>query len=455
MIRGMHKVLRGSTLLLLVGDIAILFGSLVLTLLIRYREFPSEEVINQHLAPFVLLFGIWLLTFLIAGLYDRYVVLARKQIPWLILRAQTINILLAAVFFFFLPFGIEPKTNLIIYLVVSTALVALWRLYVFPLTTTEKSITALVIGDSPEAIGIANVLGKNPYFQNTCVYTIGSADVVSREELRESVFRFVNQKGVDMIIADMRDPFIQFLTKDFYAFVFTGQNIHFFNLPAMYEELHHRVPPSLIGEAWFLENITTDAPHYAYDFLKRTIDVVGALILLIPCTIIFPFVYLVIKLYDGGTIIYKSERIGQYNNPIHIYKFRTMTGMDSGTTLDTVHTVTSVGKFLRMTRIDELPQLVNVLKGDLSFIGPRPELPARAHVYAREIPHYNMRHLIKPGLSGWAQINNFDVPHREVDVARTHDKLSFDLYYLRHRSLFLDIEIALKTINTLLKRSGT
>ena len=109
----------------------------------------------------------------------------------------------------------------------------------------------------------------------------------------------------------------------------------------------------------------------------------------------------------------------------------------------------------RKTRIDELPQLWNVFAGDLSFIGPRPELPKIAEVYEREIPQYRTRHLIAPGLSGWAQIHDADAPRGGADVLRTRRKLSFDLYYLKHRSIGLDIAIALKTMRALLSFSGT
>jgi lipopolysaccharide/colanic/teichoic acid biosynthesis glycosyltransferase len=194
---------------------------------------------------------------------------------------------------------------------------------------------------------------------------------------------------------------------------------------------------------------------FGYGLLKRMFDSAGAALLLLPCIPLFPFIMLAIRLSDGGASIYKSERIGQYNKPIYIYKFRSMTGMDSGMTLSSTHTVTPLGRFLRKTRLDELPQLWNIVRGDLSFVGPRPELPARARVYAETIPYYNMRHLIKPGLSGWAQINNFEVPRSEVDIARTIEKLSFDLFYLKRHSVFFDVEIILKTIKTMLLRSGT
>jgi len=246
------------------------------------------------------------------------------------------------------------------------------------------------------------------------------------------------------------------LSKDFYTLAFESHSIQFFNLPLVYEQLHHRILPALVGEEWLLENVSARSPHYAYDFLKRTVDIVGAFFFLIPCMVIFPLVFVAIKLEDGGPIFYRTKRTGQYNKPIEIVKFRTMTGMDDGmVTVNTKFVVTKVGHILRKTRIDELPQLLNILRGDLSFIGPRPEFPARAEVYAENIPYYNLRHLIKPGLSGWAQINKFEVPRGALDVELTRDKLSFDLYYLKHRSFFLDIEITLKTVNTLLARSGT
>ena len=115
--------------------------------------------------------------------------------------------------------------------------------------------------------------------------------------------------------------------------------------------------------------------------------------------------------------------------------------------------VTRVGKFLRITRIDELPQLWSVLKGDVSLIGPRPELPTGVELYEKEIPYYNIRHIIKPGLSGWAQIYG-EHAHHNIGVGETKNKLSYDLFYIKNRSFVLDIIIALKTIKTILSRQG-
>jgi len=143
--------------------------------------------------------------------------------------------------------------------------------------------------------------------------------------------------------------------------------------------------------------------------------------------------------------------VGQNNHLIRIMKFRTMTNANDGAKWGggNVNKVTRIGSFLRKSRIDELPQLWNVLKGDISLIGPRPEFPDPVRHYEKEIPYYAVRHIIKPGLSGWAQIYG-EHPHHGVDVDVTKNKLSYDLYYIKNRSFLLDLKIALKTLKTLI-----
>jgi len=184
-------------------------------------------------------------------------------------------------------------------------------------------------------------------------------------------------------------------------------------------------------------------------------DVIISLPLALLSLIFYPFVFLAIKMDDGGEIFIRQSRIGQDNKHVEIIKFRSMSGLDEGEeVLKSRRVVTKVGTFLRKSRIDELPQLWNVLKGDISLIGPRPEIPALALKYEEEIPYYNVRHLIKPGLSGWAQIYHNNHPHHGTDFSETKMKLSYDLYYIKNRSFFLDLKIALKTIKALLSRTG-
>ncbi len=451
----MQQTMRRSAFPLLLGDIGAFIIALFVALVLRHGEWPSQALFLDHLIPFSALVVLWIGVFFIGGLYDTHVGLIRRDTPMLILKAQLINMLLSALFFFLLPIGITPKTTLALYLISSTALIVGWRLFVFPNVSVGMGMRAVIVGSGDEAKELERILNSNPQLGCVCVETIDTRLYPNAHSVGEKLTTLVNTGQIDSIIADMSDDYAKRLAPLYYDLTFLRANGQFIPLHELYEQLLHRVPLSLIGKTWFLENVNVDASHNGYTLIKRAIDVFGATILLIPCSILFPCIALAIRLEGGGAALYKSDRIGQYNRVMRIYKFRTMTGMDSGTTLNTTHVVTPLGRFLRKTRLDELPQLWNILWGDISFAGPRPETPARARVYAECIPYYNMRHLIKPGLTGWAQINNYDVPRGDVDIHRTIDKLSYDLFYLRRHSLFLDFEIILKTIKTLLLRSGS
>jgi lipopolysaccharide/colanic/teichoic acid biosynthesis glycosyltransferase len=265
----------------------------------------------------------------------------------------------------------------------------------------------------------------------------------------------MEKERISIIVANPDGKYLASVLPKLFDLSFLRFELSFLDFYRVYEDTFDRVPASALSYQWFINQVS-QGRSIVYDAVKRSLDVVGAILLLIPTAFMFPLVALAIWLEDRGRLFYSTVRIGQFNRPITIYKFRTKNGADAGAdALASKLVDTRVGLFLRKTRIDELPQLINVLRGDLSFIGPRPEMPALAEVYAREIPYYNTRHFLKPGLSGWAQINNFDVPRGGLDVPRTTTKLSYDLFYLARRSLLLDIQIALKTISIILRRTGS
>lgn len=221
----------------------------------------------------------------------------------------------------------------------------------------------------------------------------------------------------------------------------------------MYEEIFYRIPVSSLRHGWFLEN-TSHNSKKTFDVFKRLMDVMVAFPLLILSIPFYILVYVLIKLDDGGPIFVTQERVGLKGKSIYIAKFRSMSKNETNLLSGSQNKITKIGKFLRKTRIDELPQLWSVIKGDQSLIGPRPELRSGVSFYEEKIPFYNVRHLIKPGLSGWAQIYHENHPHHGVDVVETTNKLSYDIYYIKNRSFVLDVIIALKTLKTLLGREG-
>ena len=441
--------------ILILGDIIIFNVALWLTLLVRYFEIPSVERLEAHVPPFMTVSAVWLAVFFILGLYDKHTNLLKRLLLSRILYAQIINVFFAGILFFIIPFGITPKTNLVIYLIISIGLMTAWRLMVVPMLSTKQQHKAILIADGAEAIELADEINNNDRYNYYFVRIIDAKTLESTADFEAKLLKLIEKEKIQLIVADSRSEAIGNFLPVLFDLSFLHFAFTFLYFNRLYEDTFDKVPVSCIQYDWFISNIS-QSKSAIYDAVKRAIDMVGALALLFPAALLFPFAALAIKLEDRGPLFYTTTRIGQYNRLITIYKLRTKNGLDAGDrALKSTLVDTKVGKILRMSRIDELPQLINVLKGDLSFIGPRPEMPALASVYAKEVPYYNARHFLKPGLSGWAQINNFDVPRGGIDVERTKVKLSYDLYYLERRSLLLDAQIALKTLATIVMRTGT
>ena len=217
--------------------------------------------------------------------------------------------------------------------------------------------------------------------------------------------------------------------------------IQIFNSADFFELIFQKVPLEELEESWFIEEIA--AGRRIYDTIKRAADIVipfGLIMVFLP---LFFLISILIKITSKGPVIYKQKRIGKNNRPFILYKFRSMKTGEKGPlwTEEKDKRLTFIGKILRYTHLDELPQLFNILKGNISFIGPRPERSELAEMYS-SLPHYEIRHIIKPGLTGWAQVNY--KPSASLEEA--HEKLQYDIYYIKNRSLFLDFLIILKTI---------
>jgi len=324
-----------------------------------------------------------------------------------------------------------------------------------PLLSAKQRHKAILIADGKEAIELTDEINNNDRYNYYFTRIIDEEVIKSTENFEQKILSLMEREKIELVVVDPRGDSI----KNFLPVLFDLSFLHFaftfLDFNRLYEDTFDRVPVSMLQYEWFITNIS-QSKTAIYDVVKRTIDICGAIALAIPAALALPFVAAAIKIEDRGQLFYTTKRIGQFGVPITIYKFRTKNGADVGSqALKSDLVDTKVGIFLRKTRLDELPQLFNVLKGDLSFIGPRPEMPALVDVYTKEIPYYNTRHFLKPGLSGWAQINNYDVPRGGVDVERTISKLSYDLFYLERRSLLLDIQIAIKTLSTIIMRTGT
>lgn len=443
------KIGKKEALKLLVGDLFVLFISLILSLILRAGEVPRGPIFLLNIYAFIPVFALWIVGFFIYNLYGRSTVSSQRNLPTILFQALIFNTLTAVVFFYVFSIqGVTPKTTLIIISLVAYVLLYVWRAHLLPRISVRQDESVLIVGKSPEHEELLHELNGNPSIRVRASLYEGKDSPELKEELK--------RLRAKVVIIDTRGSHAEQLFQSF-----TPEEIlklRFVNPTWLYEELFGRIPLSHVTNTWLFTHVTYE--QKVYDAMKRIIDVIVATILGIMSLIFYPFVALAITIEDRGPIFIRQTRIGRGMKPIEIIKFRSMTGNDQGKyDADKSKLVlTLVGSFLRASRIDELPQLWNVLKGDLSLVGPRPELVPLADQYATEIPFYHVRHLIAPGLAGWAQIHqiaNATDPHHGTAVAATREKLSYDFYYLKHRSLVLDIAVLLKTIKIMLSKPGS
>lgn len=434
--------------ILAAGDLFIMVASLLLTLVLRYNGLLTHRLLAFHAVPFAIVFLYSLVIFYISGLYGRMIAIARSSVPGTVIKAQIAAGLIAVLLFYLAPgFTVTPKLTLFIYIALSTALLILWRIGTYPLLSLRRKYPALVIGSGPEAEELIREMAVSPRIGLVCRKRIdpgASVETLIHALEGSSTFQY--------IVADVSDARLNDLLPELYRRFFSKAQI--IDLYDLYENVFQRIPLSCMNYAWIMSHVSSAAPK-TYDALKRAIDVVFGVIVGIAACVAYPFVALALKIQDHGPVLISQERTGKGGEPMHYYKFRSMQRNESGKWVKESgagdNRVTPVGRFIRKTRIDELPQALAILKGDMSLIGPRADIAGLDKRLEAEIPYYPVRTVIKPGLTGWAQINQAKPPQ---SVEETKLRLSYDLYYIKHRSLALDMSIILKTFRTLLSREG-
>ncbi|OHA87519.1 MAG: hypothetical protein A2644_04210 [Candidatus Zambryskibacteria bacterium RIFCSPHIGHO2_01_FULL_39_63] len=441
---------KKETIALFLGDIILLYFSLWSALALREWGIPSQSYWDLHFWPFTIIIGVWILVFFISGLYEKHTLILKSRLPSTVFNAQIANSFIAVLFFYFIPyFGITPKTNLFIYLIISFVAILLWRIYGDRILHPLVKQKGIIVGSGEEMKDLLEEVNNNPRYG---LEFISSVDLnrIAGVDFQNEILSRVYSEEVQIIAIDLKNEKVEPILPHLYNLIFS--RVKFIDMYKIYEDLFDRIPLSLVRYNWFLENISTES-RATYDILRRIMDVILSFLIGVFALLIYPLVALLIKFDDGGSIFFEQERVGKNNKIIKVKKFRTMSKRSIDAERSEVE-ITRVGKWLRKSRIDELPQLWSVFKGDMSMIGPRPEIPALVKHYESEIPYYNVRHLIKPGLSGWAQLYHTDPPKVNADSEKTRRKLSYDLYYIKNRSFMLDLKIALKTIKALLSRSG-
>ena len=362
-----------------------------------------------------------------------------------------VNATIGAFFFYLLPFiGISPKTNFVINLVLTIVLIALWRQLSNRLVGAKTfQLNTLLIGESSHIEELVAFLKKRPQLGYKILKTITPSGVLDTSDF--NLTQIVEQNNIRVIAVEPLALKSQTLVDQLFKII--PQKVKVVDMANFSEEVTGKIPVAAIGQAWFLENLDI-ATQTLYEKAKRVFDVVISVIILILLSWLIPVIALMILIDSGKPVFFKQTRTGQLGKSFLAMKFRSM--IQNAETKGPQWAqkgdprVTRIGRFLRKTRLDEIPQLLNIIRGEMSFVGPRPERPEFVEQLKQKIPFYNERHLVKPGLTGWAQIS-FPYGASDQDAL---EKLQYDLYYAKNRTFVFDLTIILKTIKTILTASG-
>ena len=462
-------------IVLLIGDVVVLYAGLWITLNVRYKLpfLNGKEPKNAwelHQFPFFLVFLLWLFIFYSAGMYD-WERLGNKIRPiiQITLKPLVIGSVLAVLLFYFIPsfnnsaFKITPKTNLVILSAISVFFLSLLRIIFINISAKGTKIPILFLGFTNETIRFANYIDKHPSLGYRTQLVIGY------DQLKEqNIKKLISAHNINLIITEPSVLANQELVQTFYEILPFGVSI--VNFPDFYSSITGKIPTYLINKTWFLENLI-ELNKRTFETGKRISDILFAIILAMPALLLFVPIALGIilstpldilkykqqKARDGdGIIFFRQKRVGKNGKIFNFIKFRSQVlGAEKMGDFKNLNDKNDprqylFGKFLRKIYLDELPQLWNVLKGEMSLVGPRPERPEYVEKLKLQIPFYEIRLLVKPGITGWAQINMRD----DASVEDAPEKLQYDLYYIKNRSAITDLAIMAKTASILARRGG-
>ncbi len=439
---------KTKKLILILGDIGTLYLALYLTLIARYGYPINPGVWNRHLIPFSVLFLIWVIVLFINDFYDLRISYNTNNLLDSLIRIFIINTVIAAVFFYFIynPFigTIRPQRVLVIDIVFSLIILFIWRKIFYNFIKSSKIANNIyIIGQSSLNQTLIDEIKPRPQLGYQVITTSETPTDLNKFCLENNIYILVSAQS-------LRDD--SQTARNIFSCLSLGIDVY--NINTFYELITNKIPVEHIEHSWFLENLTEHSKKF-YEITKRFFDLVFSafgLIVAIPLT---PIIALIIKLESPGTIIFKQIRTGKNGRVFLAMKFRSMVkdAEKSGAQWAQKNDprITRFGSLMRKTRLDEIPQLINILKGEMSFVGPRPERPEFITILITEIPFYNERLLVKPGLTGWAQLKG---PTYGGSKTESLEKLKYDLYYIKNRSLLLDLSILLKTVKLILGGKG-
>lgn len=459
---GLFRGLTWRAIFLIAFETALIIGAVLIAARVRLGPAAWQVFLPEDLLKALLVALVVQGAFYYGELYDLRIVADRRELVVRLLRALgAASLLLAAVYFWF-PSLIVGRGVFLIAALLVIGFVAGWRLaFEWLSRRLGPRERLLLVGTSPGTVALARELFSRPELG---VRIVGFVDPdparVGAPVLNPGVIgtvadipRIVREHRVDRVVVSMADargrlPMDQLLEMKL------NDGVVFDHLADVYEEYTGKIAIENLRPSWLIFS-----PGFRKSRLqsaiKRTTDVVAAVVLLVATLPVMALVALLVKLTSPGPVLYHQQRVGQHGRLFTIHKFRSME-VDAESKTGAVWAskddprITAWGRIMRRTRLDELPQLWNILRGDMSFVGPRPERPEFVRQLTEQIPFYGQRHVVKPGLTGWAQVRYT----YGSSVEDAMEKLQYDLFYIKNLSMALDLYILVETVRTVVLSRG-
>lgn len=440
---------------ILLRTMDVFFVVLILALIGHFLQFDYFKVSKTNfywtlvLALYINFFGT------IFEMYNLQTASNRFQISKSIILTTALTTLLYLLTPFYTPILPSNRLQIILFFFAIFFALLVWRnIYIIFLASNRFVKKVLFIGNSKEVDQlVAELFSVNPHYKVVGYVATDEdpqktkIDLVDETNLEDFIYNNYVSEIVVSQIKNKRNSVE--LYSELLSYLERGVVIRQYK--EVYENSTYRLPINFESkELYKFFPFSRSNQNKLYVYYSRIFDIVFSLIGLVGFFLIAPILWLINLFANKGSFFYTQERVGKNGIPFTIYKLRTMVqdAEKNGAVFATANDnrITPFGKFLRKTRLDELPQFINVLKGDMAVIGPRPERPVFVNEISATIPLYQTRHVIKPGLTGWAQVNYSYGSNLEDSLM----KLRYDLYYIKHRSLFLDMNIVVKTMSTVL-----
>lgn len=455
MVRLFNVYYPVRTIVLILGETLIVCASFVMAALLRL---PDSVLVLGYEGGFYKVLGITGVAFLFFYYFDLY---DTRQVPSsgevffrLLVVLGILSFFLAAIGFFFPGFLLGNDVFLLGLSILTISIIA-WRwIYLWLIAQPFLRERVYVMGSGERAERLVQSLRTRPDLGLEVVGWAGAVGngSLTREQLASQLIALKEKDAVDHVIVAMGDGRGKMPVRELLDLRLSGIKID--DATAILEKISGKIEIHELHPSWliFSEGFRL---NYSFLLIRRVISFLFALTGLVISLPLIPFIATAVKMSSPGQVFYRQKRVGLRGHVFTCYKFRTMRAdaeADTGATwaTDDDPRITPVGRFLRHLRLDEIPQMWNVLRGDMGFIGPRPERPEFVEKLSQEIPYYNLRHIIRPGITGWAQIRY----KYGNTVEDSRQKLQYDLFYIKNMSIGLDFWIFVQTIKVILLGRG-